>query len=193
MCYRKGMGKCHAVKGDNRYHAIFDGKVCFAVCPSDTAVALAALGAQVKVTGPGGERAIPIRDFYNTLGTTLKPGEILKEIHVPRPPEHTLQRFIKFRLRDSVDFAIVSVAVSATMREKVCQDARIVLGAVAPTPYFAEEAMAEVSGRTINDTTAAAVAEASVAGAKPLSRNGYKVDIARALVQRAILSLAAPH
>src|SRR6185369_11886151 len=63
QCARKGSGPCLAVKGDNRYHAIMEGKRCFAVCPSDTAVALAALDAQLLVAGPRGERRLAVRDF----------------------------------------------------------------------------------------------------------------------------------
>ncbi len=65
-CARKGKGPCLAVKGDNRYHAVLGGKKCFAVCPSDTAVALAALDAQLVLTGPGGQRKIAATDFYNS-------------------------------------------------------------------------------------------------------------------------------
>ena len=73
LCLRKGSGPCFAVKGDNRYHAIFGGKRCFAVCPSDIATALVALNAEIKTIGVGGSRTIPVRDFYNPLGNVLEP------------------------------------------------------------------------------------------------------------------------
>ena len=84
QCFRKGNGPCLAVKGDNRYHAIIGGKKCFSVCPSDTAIALAALDAKIYSAGLKGERSVAVEDFYNPLGNALKPGEMVKEIEIPR-------------------------------------------------------------------------------------------------------------
>ena len=84
-CARKGKGPCLAVKGDNRYHAVLGGKKCFAVCPSDTAVALAALDAQLVIAGPRVRRKMAVTDFYNPLGLGLQWNEILTEIEIPVP------------------------------------------------------------------------------------------------------------
>ncbi len=176
LCYRKGKGPCLAVKGDNRYHAILGGKKCFAVCSSDTAIALTALDARIRITAPGGERIIPISEFYDT------------ESFVPRPPEDAAQTFHKFRMREAIDFAVVSVASLISKSDGVCRDARIVLGAVAPIPYRAKAAEDAVKGRPLNEETAAAAAEAAVRDARPLSRNAYKIEIAKTLVKRAVLS-----
>ena len=188
MCKRKGEGPCLAVTGDNRYHAIFGGKGCFAVCPSDTAVALAALDAQIRITGPNGERLLDVLDFYNPLGNALGPGEIITEIQIPRPSGDNRQVFIKHRVRESVDFAIVSVGVVSVIREGICSFARIVVGAVAPGPYRAAQAEKLLSGKVLNHETVEAAAEASVVGAVPLSKNAYKIEIARTLVKRALLA-----
>lgn len=190
-CFRKGEGSCPAVKGDNRYHAIFEGKKCFAVCPSDMAVALSALDASITIAGPEGEQVMPIIEFYKTLGCVLKPDEILTEIRVPRPPDHTAQAFFKFRLRESVDFAIVSVATAITMENKVCKDARIVLGAVAPTPYRASAAEEALKGKSNISSAAESAAAAAVTHAKPLSKNAYKIEIIKTLVKRAIEKIGA--
>jgi xanthine dehydrogenase YagS FAD-binding subunit len=187
MCYRKGKGPCHAIKGDNRYNAIMGAKGCFAVCPSDTAIALVALNASLKITGPDGDRVALLEEFYNNLGFDLKPDEIVTEVRVPRATVNSRQAFIKFRLRDSVDFAIVSVATVMTMSNNVCEDARIILGGVAPVPYVAKEAPEVLKGNEINEKIAEEAAQASIANAKPLSKNGYKVDITKTLVKRAIL------
>jgi xanthine dehydrogenase YagS FAD-binding subunit len=96
LCYRKGSGPCHALKGDNRYHAIMGGKACFAVCPSDMAIALTALDARLKIAGPEGDRDVQIKDAYNVLGSVLDPDELLVEIHVPPLPKGVKQTFIKF-------------------------------------------------------------------------------------------------
>ena len=187
LCHRKGTGPCHAIKGDNRYHAIMGGKACVAVCPSDMATALTALDARLTIRSPEGERKIPIHELFTDLGTTLGPGELMTEIQVPSPPKGNRQRFLKFTLRKPIDFAIVSVASLIAMEKGLCRDAKIVLGAVAPTPLRAEGAEQAVKGKVIDETTAEDAARAAVSGARPLSRNAYKIEITKALVKRAIL------
>jgi xanthine dehydrogenase YagS FAD-binding subunit len=186
-CLRKGSGPCLAVRGDNRYHAIMNGKRCFAVCPSDTAVALSALEAVIGVAGPAGTRNIPVDDFFIPLGITLRPHEMVTEIRIPGTPAGARQRFLKFTLRKPIDFAMVSVASVITLEDGVCTGARIALGAVAPGPVRARAAEEVISGRPIDEAVAAEAAEAALAGAEPLSMNGYKVEIAKLLVKRAIL------
>lgn len=186
-CLRKGSGPCLAVKGDNRYHAIMGGKRCFAVCPSDTAVALAALDGHIIVVGPEGERRIAVTDFFAPLANNLEPGEMVREIEVSRVAGPARQTFLKFTLRKPVDFAIVSVASVITVQGGVCTDARIALGAVAPGPVRAKAAEEALIGRRIGEAAAGAVAEAALAGARPLSMNSYKIEIAKTLVKRAIL------
>ena len=188
LCYRKGSGPCHAVKGDNRYHAIMGAKACFAVCPSDMAIALTALDARLKITGTSGDRDVQIKDAYNPLGNVLEPDEFLTEIHVPKLPKGAKQTFIKFTLRKPVDFAIASVASVIMMEDGVCKDARIALGAVAPPPVRATAAEEALKGKVIDAKTAEKAAEAAVADAKPLSMNAYKIEITKALLKKAILS-----
>jgi len=188
LCQRKGRGPCFAVRGDNRYHAILKGGTCFAVCPSDTAVALTALGARIKITGSKGSRSVPIMEFFTPLGKVLQPNEVITEIQVPRPPEGAKQTFLKFTLRKPIDFAIVSVALIIALKDGICNDARIALGGVAPTPVRAIEAEKVVLGSALDAAAVEAAAEAAVKGAKPLSLNGYKIEIAKAEVRRAFLS-----
>ena len=185
-CYRKGQGPCHAIRGDNRYHAVLGGRKCYAVCPSDLAIVLAALEAGVKTVRPAGERTIPLADFYDTMGPVLDPDEIVTEIRIPAPAANTVQRFSKFRLRESIDFAVVSVAVVLEVAEGVCRDARIVLGAVAPVPYRAVAAEDVVRGGPLDERQAGLAAEAALRDAKPMSGNAYKIEIAKTLVKRAL-------
>ena len=186
-CLRKGSGPCLAVRGDNRYHAIMNGKRCFAVCPSDTAVALSALEAVIGVAGPSGKRNIPVDDFFTPLNIALRPHEMVTEIRIPSTPTGAKQGFLKFTLRRPIDFAIVSVASVITLEDGVCTGARIALGAVAPGPVRARAAEEVVKGRPIDEDVAIEAAELAVAEARPLSMNGYKVEIAKTLVRRAIL------
>lgn len=186
-CARKGNGPCLAVKGDNRQHAIMEGRRCFAVCPSDAAVALALYDAQLVVLGPSGERRIAVRDFYTPLGNGLERDEMIREIQIPQIAEPVRQTFLKFTLRKPIDFAIVSVAALVTLDDGICTEARISLGAVAPGPVRAVAAEEFLMGRPINVETVAQAGELALSGARPLSRNAYKIRIARALVARALL------
>jgi len=157
-CLRKGTGPCLAVKGDNRYHAILEGKGCFAVCTSDIAVALAALDAKITIAGPKGERSISVVDFFQPLGNTLKIDEMIKDFQIP----------------------------ATGLNNGLCTDARIILGAVAPMPFRAKAAEEKIVGQPISDNVAAEAAEKALANTKPLSMNAYKVEIAKTLVRRAI-------
>lgn len=188
VCARKGGDQCFAVSGDNRYHAIMGGDPCFAVCPSDTAIALSALEAKVKIAGETGERVVPISEFYEDLGNVLGPEEILTEIQVPPPPGGSRQTFLKFRVREPIDFAIVSVASVLGFEDGACREASLALGAVAPTPVRAKEAEEAIKGKAIDDGAAKRAAEAALSGAQPLSKNAYKVQIAKTLLKRALLS-----
>ena len=188
ICLRKGSGRCLAIPGDNRYHAILEGKRCFAVCPSDTAIALTALDARINIAGMGKSRVVPVRDFFTTLGNVLKPGEMVKEIQVPKLLEKTKQTFLKLTLRKPIDFAVVSVASVLHLEDGICKEANIALGAVAPVPIKAEAAEQVIKGKGITPEVAAKAAEAAVANAKPLSMNAYKVEMTKTLIKRAILS-----
>lgn len=183
-CFRKGGSQCFAVTGENRYHAILGGKKCFAVCPSDTAIALTALDATVVTN----RRSIPIGDFFEVLGNVLNDDEIVTGIQVPRPVSRAKQSFIKFALRPAIDFAVVSVATVITTEAGKVSDARIVLGAVAPVPYRALAAEDVLKGKAISESTAEMAATAAVKDAVPLRDNKYKVQIARTLVKRAVLA-----
>jgi xanthine dehydrogenase YagS FAD-binding subunit len=183
-CLRKGGKQCYAVSGDNRYHAIFGSKGCFAVCPSDIAIVLTALEATIITS----KRSILIGDFFEPLGNVLDSDEIIAGIDVPVLPPGTKQKFLKFTIRPVLDFSIVSAAaVIATNNDRVT-DSRIVLGAVAPTPYRATGAEDSVKGKMIDESTAEKAAVEAVRDAKPLSKNKYKVQIAKTLVKRAILA-----
>jgi thioredoxin reductase len=161
---------------------------CVSVQPSDMGVVLVALGAQIKIAGPGGTRTIPIEEFFSSLRNTLEADEVVTEIQVPQPPDGAKQTFIKFRLRESVDFPIVSVASVITIDGGVCQDARIALGAVAPAPIRATLVEHAIKGKAINAATAESASEAAITGAVPLAMNRYKVEITKTLVKRAILA-----
>lgn len=159
---------------------------CLAVGPSDVAVALVALNASIVTT----KRRITADRFFRasaTSSTILEPDELIREIRVPKPPAGARQRYDKFTLRKPIDFALVSVASVLTVKDGVCKDVRIVLGAVGPSPIRAFAAEEMLKGKPISEAVAAEAAAAAVAGVMPLSMNAYKIQIAQALVKRAIL------
>lgn len=189
ICHRKGRGPCQAVKGDNRYHAIMGGKACFAVCPSDTAIALAALNAELELTGAQGVRKVSIDEFFTVQGNVLEADELLTGIQIPNPAAGVKQAFYKFAVKKSLDFAIVSVAAAAALQEGVCMEAQIALGAVAPTPRRAVEAEEYIKDRMVDEKIIAAAAKLSVKDAKPMRMNAYKIELTRTLVARALRSV----
>jgi xanthine dehydrogenase YagS FAD-binding subunit len=189
-CKRKGGSKCYAMTGDNRYHSIFGAKSgCIAVNPSDTAPALIALDAKVVTD----RRTIEAEKFFDVgkpVNTVLEKDEIIKEIQIPEPPKGAKSAFIKFAFRKSIDFPIVNCAVMVGGKNP-----RISLNAVGPVPVRAARAEAVVAGKSIkqiSEKDAEAAGEAAVADAKPLFKAAkFKVQIAKTLVKRAILSLSA--
>lgn len=162
---------------------------CVSVNASDTGVALEALNARMKIVGAKGTRTIPVTEFFGSLPNVLEEGDIVTEIQVPAPRDGARQTFLKFRLRDAIDFALVSVASVVSLDNGICQDARIVLGAVAPRPLRAFAAEKALVGQALDDKQAAAAAEAALEDALPLEKNSYKIPIAREMVQRAIANL----
>jgi xanthine dehydrogenase YagS FAD-binding subunit len=186
-CPRKEKGACPALKGDNRYHAVLGGRKCFAVCPSDTAVALAALDAQLVLIGPKGSRKIAASDLYHPMGLNKQGDEILTEIEIPLPPEEARQDWIKFTFRKPIDFAVVSLAAIITKTDGICHEARLAFGALASFPVRAKAAEIFLQDRFLDEETAAQAAALALEGARPLSRNTYKIAIAQALIKRILL------
>ncbi len=189
-CLRKGGGRCYAIKGDNRFHSIFGGTVeggCFAVHPSDVAPALVALNAVVVTT----KRRIPIEYFFsvNPMATTvLERGEVAVEIEIPVPAPGAKSAFMKFAQRKSIDFPIANCAVLVNGSPDRVESARICMNAVWVNPFRAEGAEKAVTGRAITEESADEAGSAAVSKAKPMEHNAYIVNIAKAMVKRALLA-----
>jgi len=196
-CYKHGGTACFSALGENDYHAILDAGPSFIVHPSDTASALVALGASTRIVGAGNrERVVPMDKFFVLprdnvrRENVLLPDEILAEIIVPTAAVGSKAVFVKEMVREVWDFPLCSVAAMLTLQNGVVQDARIVLGGVAPIPYRALKAEAAIKGQALNEASAAAAGIAATDGARPLAKNGYKVPLTQAVVKRALLSLA---
>ncbi len=184
---KKENGICYAINGENQNHAIIGGAECFAVCPSDMAAALLALDAKINTVTTSGGRAIPIDKFYTSLGNVLEPDELITAIQVPTVESGVRQRFLKFRRRKAIDFAIASVAAVIKLNHNIVTDARIVLGGVAPEPYRAVKAEEAIIGAPVTESTVAKAAKAAINDAVPLSKNSYKIPVIETLVKRALL------
>ncbi|RYC32736.1 xanthine dehydrogenase family protein subunit M [Lichenibacterium minor] len=189
---------CPAIEGVNRIHAILGtSDKCIATHPSDMCVALAALGATVRVEGPSGERSIAFADFHRLPGdtpqveSTLKPDEIIVSVDLPAAdygPHHT---YLKLRDRQSYAFALVSVAAALKMDGGTVAEARIALGGVAHKPWRDESAEALLVGRAAGVDAFAAVADHILAPAVGRSENAFKIGLARKAIIRALSQAAA--
>jgi xanthine dehydrogenase YagS FAD-binding subunit len=195
-CYKKGGDFCFAVTGNNTYHAIIGGELCYIVHPSDTATALLALNAKASVAGPGGRRDVPFDSYF--IGpredvlreNVLKQNEIMVNVTVPALAPNTKTAWIKLKDRQVYDFAVVSVAVVGTLDGNTWKEGRVVLGGVSPVPYRAKVVEDALVGKNVKDAAKDAAARIRTV-ARPMSANAYKVDVAITLVQRALESLVA--
>lgn len=196
-CYKKGGNTCFSVTGDNRYHAIIGGELCYIVHPSDAATALLALNAQARIAGPAGERTIPFDSYFtgprdNVLReNVLNADDLLVEVFIPAPAPGTKQAWTKLKNRQVYDFAVVSVAAVFTAEGDTWQDGRIVLGGVAPVPYRAVSVESQLKGKSIKSSIKQAAAAIRTV-ARPMSMNAYKVDVTQTLIERTILGALEP-
>jgi len=190
---RPGSG-CAALHRLNRNHAIFGwSEACVATNPSDLAVALAALDANVVVRGPQGERSSPLGDFHRLPGSTperdnvLDRGDLIIAIEVPARVEGHTSHYLKVRDRASYEFALVSAAAAVATEGRRIRSARLAMGGVAHKPWHLAAAEAALRGISLHDADAlkSAIAQ-SFADARPLEHNGFKVELAQRVALRAL-------
>ena len=189
-------GKDLIVLGENQYHAILgNAGPAYFVNPSSLAPALIALEAKVRIFGPSGWREVAVEQFFITpkgdgeRETVLKPNEIVAEILVPAAKGIRSATY-EVRQKEALDWPLTAAAVALKMTGKTIQTARVVLGHVAPVPWRSQDAEKVLAGKVASEAVAKEAGEAAVSGAKPLPKNGYKVQLARIAVKRAILRAA---
>ena len=188
-------GKSLVEQGENRYHAIFgnSGPAKF-VSPSSIAPALVALDGQLHIEGPRGAREVRAADFFvipekpEQREHAIEPNEIVTEIIVPAASRGLRSATYEVRHKVGMDWPFATAAVALKMRGDSVESARIVLGHVAPKPWPADDAAKSLVGSAITEDTAAKAGDAAVQSATPLSRNGYKIQLARVAVKRALLA-----
>ena len=190
-------GKDLVAVGDNRYHAILgnDGPAKF-VSPSSIVPALIAYGAKVQLFGPKGSREMPLENFYvipkaeGEREHDLKPNEIVTRVILPPPDRDLKVAHYEIRQKAAFDWPLAVAVAALRMSGSRVQQARVVMGHVAPVPWVSAEAAKVLTTKNVSEDSARAAADAALANAKPLSQNAYKVQLARVAVKRVILKAA---
>jgi xanthine dehydrogenase YagS FAD-binding subunit len=187
---------CGAIEGYNRIHAILGGSDrCIATNPSDMAVAMVALDAVVQTRGPNGERSIPLVDFHLIPGetpereTVLQHGELIVAVDLPASPFAARSHYLKVRDRASYAFAIISVAAALDIQNGIIRSARIALGGVGTKPWRAYDAENALLNQPANEATFQAAANTAIAGAKPQKYNGFKVELTKCSIVKALTTV----
>jgi xanthine dehydrogenase YagS FAD-binding subunit len=198
-CNKRNPGSgCAAIEGFNRSHAILGGSDnCIATYPGDFAQALVALDASVEIVAPRGTRNIPFAALHRRPGdapdieTTLQPGEMIASFFVPPGPWTRRSHFLKVRDRKSYEFALASAAVALDLQDGIVRTARIALGGLATVPWRAAAAEAALRGKSVNNETKRAAAEAAFAGAVPQRHNAFKIELGKRTFMQALDQTAA--
>lgn len=193
-CNKREPGSgCAARDGLNRIHAILGASEhCVATHPSDMCVALAALEAKVVVAGPEGERRIPFADFHRLPGDTphqdnnLEDGELITAVELPPTGFASHCAYLKVRDRASYAFALVSVAALLELDGGLIREARIAVGGVAHKPWRDSEAEVALIGQPPVEASFHAAADILLRDAQPLAHNGFKIELARRCIVRAL-------
>jgi xanthine dehydrogenase YagS FAD-binding subunit len=194
QCNKRTPGSgCAAIEGNNRIHAILGASnQCIATNPSDMNVALAALEALVRVSGPKGERVIAFAEFHRLPGdhpeldTTLQPGELITSVDLPPPLFAQHSHYLKIRDRASYAFALVSVAAALQMDGNTVTTARIALGGVAHKPWRASQTEQMLTGQPLSRATLQQAAALAVRDAKSYGDNDFKIELAQRAIVRAV-------
>ena len=194
-CFKAGGSHCFSEHGEHQQHAIFGGGPSFSVHPSDLAPALVALGATFEVLGPDGPRHLTAAELFvlpsqnpareNTLGAT----DLLTGVRIPTPAVDTVSTYLKITDRAAWTHAEVSVAVVLQGEGTRIQTASVVLGGVAPMPWRLPEVEQWLRGQALSAPVAGQAGALAMAHAQPLAKNGHKVPMTSAAVERALLRL----
>jgi len=194
-CNKRQPGSgCAAIGGYDRIHAVLGtSDKCIATFPGDMPVAMAALDAVVHTRRPNGtERAIPLADFHVSYGddpareTVLEHGELITAVELPAVPWFARSTYLKVRDRASYEFALASAAVALDLERGAIRAARVALGGVATKPWRSHEAEKVLTGAKAEEATFRAAAEAALMDARPQRNNGFKIELAKRTLARAL-------
>lgn len=190
VCFKMGGDVCHVVP---------KGKKCYAVFSGDTAPAMIALDARVKLIHNTEERMLPVSELYTGDGKAplaIGSGEVLAEIRIPQPVERQSSIYLKYRSRDAIDFPLVGIAARMDSNgDGMCRDCKVVLGALGSAPVEVPEAGELLRGRALSVELITQAAEKAMKGAHPVANTAgstpaYRRKMARILTRRALLAVA---
>jgi 4-hydroxybenzoyl-CoA reductase subunit beta len=185
ICFRLGGTVCHAVEKGRRCQAVYQG---------DLAPLLITMGAEVKIVSAKGKRTIPLGEFYTGRGeksNVLKPDELLVQVRIPSLPDGAASAYEKLRVREGMDFPMTGVAVMVKKnRSGMIEKAKIVLGAVGPSPTEVPRAAGLLEGNKPTDDLLQRVSREAMDGATPIGNlamnAGYRKKMVGVLVKRAL-------
>jgi xanthine dehydrogenase YagS FAD-binding subunit len=201
-CWRAGGNDCFAVMpgADNRYyHSVMGGRECYAVHPSDLAVAIKALDASITVASSSGTTTMTFDQFMPgnawvegvLQSHVLQSNQLLTAVTIPAPKPNTRSAYIKTAIRDVLDFAIASSALVLTLSGNTITDSRVVFGGIAPAPYRDVNVEAALNGKQLSSSLTSVVDSEALKEASPLENNAYKVDVAKGTLKEAIVALSS--
>ncbi|MET0457487.1 MAG: FAD binding domain-containing protein [Mycobacterium sp.] len=198
-CNRRSPGAgCSAIQGRNRTHAILGtSDACVATHPSDLAVALLALDAVAVIRDTNGEKTVRLADFFRQPGTrpdqehNLGPGALIVAVEVPVTPEAARSGYLKVRDRESYEFALTSAAVGMDIRGGVVRSARVAVGGVGTVPWRLPSVEEALAGQRTSAQLWRRAASFAADGARPLSENGFKIELVKRTVERQLTTVAA--
>jgi xanthine dehydrogenase YagS FAD-binding subunit len=195
-CFKAGGNQCFSVHGENQQHAIFGGGPSYIVHPSDLSPALVALHATFEVSGPGGSRHIAAADFFalpsqnpareNVLATA----ELITGVRMPTPAANVISTYLKVTDRAAWTHAEVSAAIALQLDGDRIRTADMVLGGVAPIPWRLTDVEHFLGGKSLSEAVAGQAGALAIANAQPLAKNGHKLPMTSAAVERALMRLA---
>ncbi|ESY75585.1 FAD-binding molybdopterin dehydrogenase [Mesorhizobium sp. LNHC221B00] len=200
-CNKRDPGTgCGALGGENRLHAVLGwSDACIATHPSDFCVPLVALDAVVEIEGKAGRRHVTLEQFHRLPGDTpqlenpLEPGDLIVAVRLPAEAAsfRANARYLKVRERTSYAFAVVSAAAALVIDGGKIRGARLALGGVAAKPWRARSAEAALLGADADEASFVRAADAAMADASPSGDNAFKIELARRILVRALMSARA--
>jgi xanthine dehydrogenase YagS FAD-binding subunit len=192
-CLKNGGSSCYARGGINKFHSIFSEGACISPVVSNLGVALSALDATVQVMRKGQTRVLTMEEFYEDADinprahNSLKPDELVVSVKVPKARTHSA--YLQVSERETFDWALVSCAVAANMRNNTLSNVRLYLGVVSPVPYTNTIAIRKLEGIPLTTASVAEVTAMLLEGANTSQHNRYKIPMAKAVAKRAIIAL----
>ncbi len=191
--FRKSVGLCLKFGGDV-CHVLKKGKKCFAISQADTVPALIALDAKVKIQSTDKEKVIPVKDLYYDDGKDymkLKNDELITEVQIPAPASNSGGSYMKLRIRKSIDFALSAAAVTLSLKDGLCEEARVVLGSVGSAPIRVVKAEEAMKGKKLTNDVIEEAANFAYKDAKPVANivdvpPSYRKEMARVMTKRAV-------